>query len=158
MSNPKIRSQRQIVVTPDSDAFHFVDIKGNIVGWIDGTGSLQGNLTTNAGTTTDNIQGNPISSVLPKPNQVLGWDGTSWFPTTIVNQNNNFADNEIPVGAIDGCNTIFMIENFPNPPSSVKVYYNSGRQDPAQYSVTGNTLQLTFTPQIGDTLVVDYRY
>jgi hypothetical protein len=158
MSSPKVRSQRQIVVTPDSDAFHFIDIKGNIVGWIDGTGSLQGNLTTNAGTTTDNIQGNPISSVLPKPNQVLGWNGTSWIPATIVNQNNNFADNEVLTNQIDGITSIFTLETIPNPTTSVHVYYNSGRQDPAQYSVTGNNLQLTFTPQIGDTLVVDYRH
>lgn len=46
MSNPKIKSQQQIVVGPDSDAFHFVDTKGNIIGWVDSKGMPQGNTST----------------------------------------------------------------------------------------------------------------
>lgn len=89
MSNPKIKSQNQIVVGPDADAFHFVDTKGNVIGWIDGTGTLQGNLVTTTGGNTTNIQGGPISPVPPAPNQILAWNGTTWLPTTPLSPNTN---------------------------------------------------------------------
>jgi hypothetical protein len=83
MPNPKVKSQQQIVVGPDADAFHFLDTKGNVIGWIDGTGTLQGNLTTNAGGNTTSLQGNPIAPTIPQINQTLIWDGSKWSPSSI---------------------------------------------------------------------------
>jgi hypothetical protein len=69
-----------------------------------------------------------------------------------------FADNEDLSGKIDGQTTAFQLLNTPNPNTSVHVHYNAGRQGPDQYSVSNNTLTLKFTPQLGDSLVVDYRF
>jgi hypothetical protein len=66
-------------------------------------------------------------------------------------------DNEVLSELIDGITTNFPLANIPSI-GSVRVYYNSGRQDPSQYSVQNNILILNFTPQQGDTLVIDYRY
>ena len=69
----------------------------------------------------------------------------------------SFADNEVLSSSIDGVTTSFTLANIPIA-GSVHVIYNAGRQDPTQYSVQNNTLILNFVPQLGDTLVVDYRY
>ncbi len=70
----------------------------------------------------------------------------------------NFADGEDHSGEIDGLTSTFILVSAPNPSSSLKVYYNSGRQSSAFYSLIGRTVMLTFIPQIGDTIVFDYRY
>jgi hypothetical protein len=66
-------------------------------------------------------------------------------------------DNEVLSGQIDGVAKSFTLVNIPAT-GSVRLYYNSGRQDPTQYSVTNNILTMNFIPQPGDTLVVDYRF
>lgn len=68
-----------------------------------------------------------------------------------------FSDNEVPAGTIDGVNKVFTLANTPNPATSLRVYYNSGRQT-GTYSLVGTQLTLNFTPQPGDLLVTDYRY
>jgi hypothetical protein len=83
MSRPKVKAQNQIVVGPDSDAIHFVDTRGNIIAWIDGTGVLQGNLATTTGGNTTNLHGGPVSPIPPAPNQVLSWNGATWVPVTV---------------------------------------------------------------------------
>lgn len=163
MSNPKVKSQNQIVVGPDADAFHFVDTKGNIIGWIDGIGELHGNLTTNAGSTTTSLQGNPVAPIPPAINQALVWNGAAYAPTTISTASPsgnsiNFADAEIPMGNIDGVNATFSLLNAPTPSSSLQIVYNSGIQSPDMYMLNGRTFILTFVPQVGDSLVTYYRF
>jgi hypothetical protein len=165
MSNPKVRSQHQIVVGPGIDAFHFLDTKGNIIGWIDGTGTLQGNLTTNAGSNTNNIQGQPISPTPPQLNQTLTWNGVAWAPgTTATVKTVNFADAESPAGIIDGQNTSFTLSNAPIPSSSLQLFINGLLT--ISYVLNGNRITLATPPNppnppddpTGDILEAYYRF
>lgn len=87
--------------------------------------------------------------------------GLQWYS---VSDNTNTAfsivENEIPTGNIDGINTIYnTLSNFIT--SSLKVYHNGLRMIPGasnDFTVTGNNqFTFNFTPQSGDTLLVDYR-
>jgi hypothetical protein len=156
MPNPKVKSKNQIVVGPDADAFHFLDTKGNVIGWIDGTGELQGNLTTNAGTNTTSLQGNPIAPTPPQINQALVWNGAAYAPSTVSGVANiNFSDNEIPSPDPDGNNTVFTLLHSPKPPSSIQLFINGILQSVVP---SGNTINLNDAPQIGDVLEAFYRY
>jgi hypothetical protein len=121
MSKPKIKAQNQIVVGPDSDAIHFVDTRGNIIAWIDGTGVLQGNLATTTGGNTNNLQGGPVSPIPPAPNQVLSWNGTTWVPMD-VSVNTSLLGNPIssappaPNQVLSWTGTDWSPINLPPPP------------------------------------------
>lgn len=52
MTNPKTFTKQQIVTTSDQDALQIKDIKGDVVGWIDSTGTGQGNLAGGSGNGT----------------------------------------------------------------------------------------------------------
>jgi hypothetical protein len=160
MSNPKVKSQQQFIVGPDTDAIHFLDVKGNIIGWIDNNGTLQGNLITTTGGNTTNLQGMPLSPIPPVLNQVLSWNGSTWVPVTITvsisgGSNINFSDNETPLPEPDGNNTIFTLLHSPNPPSSLQLFINGLMQS---ILLVGNTITLSIAPQIGDVLEAFYRY
>lgn len=49
MATPKTFTKQQIVATPEQDALQILDIKGDVLGWIDGTGTGQGNLASGNG-------------------------------------------------------------------------------------------------------------
>lgn len=49
MSDPKLFAERVASVNPNTDALHIQDSKGNIIAWIDNTGSGQGNLASSSG-------------------------------------------------------------------------------------------------------------
>lgn len=72
----------------------------------------------------------------------------------------NFAENETPAGTIDGANAVFTM-GFVPVVASVKLYKNGLRQEVVtDFNRTGNTI--TFVagniPDVGDILLVDYRY
>jgi hypothetical protein len=72
-----------------------------------------------------------------------------------------FADGEIPAGAINGTNTIFTLTFTPSPPASLDLYRNGLLQRAnTDYILNGNSVQffLSSTPQTGDVLVASYRY
>ena len=69
-------------------------------------------------------------------------------------------DSEIPTGDVDGVNAIFTLA-FTYVPGTVKLYHNGLRLTPGgsyDYTETiGNTVTLNFAPEIGDSLLCDYR-
>lgn len=73
----------------------------------------------------------------------------------------NFADAEVPVGAIDGSNRRFSLAFSPKPPSSLMLTRNGlVMKRGLDYTLAGNTI--TFSgeqvPQVGDILLAWYRY
>jgi hypothetical protein len=81
--------------------------------------------------------------------------GTSGAPGT------NFADSEIPAGALNGVNLQFTIQAPPNPSNSLKLYRNGIRLSAGpDFTLVGNVITLTTSnvPQSSDTLAADYRY
>ena len=74
-----------------------------------------------------------------------------------------FVDAEVPLGIVNGTNNIFNLASNPNPPSSLHVYWNGLRQNPAaggDYTIVNNvlTMAVASTPQPGDNFFVDYRH
>jgi hypothetical protein len=73
----------------------------------------------------------------------------------------NFADNETPVGSINGVNQTFTLQTSPVPPVSLHLYANGLRlKTGADYTVSGNIISFigSYTPGLGDTVLADYRY
>jgi hypothetical protein len=72
-----------------------------------------------------------------------------------------FVDGEVPLGAIDGTNTVFTLSNSPAPLQSMKLFRNGVLQKPGvDYDLSVNVV--TFTPVSipvpGDILQVWYRH
>jgi hypothetical protein len=66
--------------------------------------------------------------------------------------------NEVPSGAVDGINVTFTLANNPIG-TSVNVFLNGLKQTPSvDYTLNGNSIVFIYTPQIGDTLNVDYLH
>lgn len=79
----------------------------------------------------------------------------------------SFVDQEIPGGAVDGVNRGFTLANIPDPTSSLYVWWKgvllsqgvhymlaqASGSGPVMFSFMPN-----ITPQVGDVLVVSYRY
>lgn len=71
----------------------------------------------------------------------------------------NFVINDVPNGTINGTNAIFSLNNIPIVGSSA-IYRNGLRLKPAfDYTISGNTITFLMgaIPQLGDTLLADYR-
>lgn len=68
-----------------------------------------------------------------------------------------FVDGEVPAGIIDGLNATFTLSNAPLP-LTLHLYRNGLRMKSGfDYNLTGATITFLFIPQIGDTLLADYR-
>jgi len=72
-----------------------------------------------------------------------------------------YSDAEVPSGIINGLNQIFTVANTPSPTSSVEVYHNGILMEQGvDYTISGATF--TFSPadvpQVGDIVLVNYRY
>lgn len=73
----------------------------------------------------------------------------------------NFADNETPLGSINGVNQTFTLQSSPLPAASLHLYANGMRLTTGgDYTITGSTIKFTgsYTPGLGDTVLADYRY
>ena len=73
----------------------------------------------------------------------------------------NFADGEVPVGTVDGVNTMFLLAGSPLPASSLRVYRNGLLQKPGvDYNLMVNTIVFTAVsvPTAGDILQAWYRF
>jgi hypothetical protein len=73
----------------------------------------------------------------------------------------NFADAEVPVGAINGVNTIFTLASIPNPALSLQLFKNGTLLKPGtDYTLSG--AMVTFVPvslpKTGDVIQAFYRY
>ena len=71
-----------------------------------------------------------------------------------------FADNEIPVGAVNGVNAIFAIDYSPSPTSSLDVFVNGMHmsQGGEDYTLDGTTITFVNAPATGSIIRVFYRY
>lgn len=83
--------------------------------------------------------------------------------TTLANVNvggGNFADNEVPSGAVNGSNVTFTLANTPTS-GTVKLYLNGIRQKSGSgndYTISGVTITTAVAPASGDALLADYQY
>ncbi len=71
-----------------------------------------------------------------------------------------FKDDETPTGTIDGVNTDFVTSKTPLD-GSLKVYRGGARQRVTEdytYTVSSKTISFTIPPQVGEVILVDYRY
>jgi len=71
-----------------------------------------------------------------------------------------FTDGEAPFGTLDGVNNVFSLAASPNPASSLALFRNGVylKRD-FDYTISGSTVTFVAgaTPQIGDSLVANYR-
>lgn len=70
----------------------------------------------------------------------------------------NFSDNEIPLGALDGINTNFVLAFVPVPGSLC--LHKNGLMNIAEvdYTINGRVISYKSAPEIGATLAAWYRY
>jgi hypothetical protein len=96
-----------------------------------------------------------LSGATPEAGDTL----IAYYRVAGASQTVNFADSEIPGGAINGTNTAFSLLHAPNPAASVKLYKNGILlQNTADYTLSGSAITMTNAPQQGDALLADYRY
>ena len=66
--------------------------------------------------------------------------------------------NDIPVGAINGVNTVFMLSDTPSPSTAVLLFMNGLLQlQGADYTIAGDTITYLIPPTGGDVLVATYQ-
>lgn len=73
----------------------------------------------------------------------------------------NFADGEIPVGTVNGTNTVFGLQFAPSPASSLNLLRNGvALMAGVDYTLTGSTISFipAAAPQTGDLLQAFYRH
>jgi hypothetical protein len=73
----------------------------------------------------------------------------------------NFADNEVPTGAVNGTNLTFMLAYAPNPIVGLRLYKNGLLLlQHGDYTVNGSTITFVAAngPQTGDAVVAYYRH
>jgi len=72
----------------------------------------------------------------------------------------NFADAEIPTGAINDANTIFTLANAPNPAASLVLSVNGQVLAPVgvDFTLTGSTITINIAPATGSPILAWYRY
>ena len=64
--------------------------------------------------------------------------------------------NEIPTGVLNGVNSTFTTQ-FGVKPDSEEVYVNGSRQKkPDDYNISGQNITFTFSPQLTETILIDY--
>jgi len=72
--------------------------------------------------------------------------------------NTYFVENEVPVGAINGANTVFTIANTPSPLTSIEVTANGQEFTVTEdFTIVGDTLTYITALPIGSNHKVDYR-
>jgi hypothetical protein len=73
----------------------------------------------------------------------------------------NFADSEVPVGAVDGVNRTFQLSFSPSPPNSLILTRNGlVMKRGVDYALSSKTITFIVeqTPQVGDIILAWYRY
>jgi hypothetical protein len=71
-----------------------------------------------------------------------------------------FVDMEVPQGAVNGVNQVFLLSQAPSPAASLHLFRNGILQKPAvDFVLSGNTITFlaASTPQPGDELAASYR-
>ena len=88
-------------------------------------------------------------------NGILNWNVLSYYSesSTIINK---FVFNEIPLGIIDGVNSIFNT-NFLLVPDTEVVFINGQKQKkPDDYNISGQTITFTFSPGVSESVEINY--
>jgi hypothetical protein len=73
----------------------------------------------------------------------------------------NFVDAETPGGVVNGSNTAFTLVNAPSPSTSLHLFRNGLLQMATlDYTISGSAVTFfsVSTPQLGDTLIAEYRH
>ena len=79
---------------------------------------------------------------------------THTIPSNVI----RFKDDETPTGTVNGSNTIFITSKTPLS-GSLKVYRGGARQRVTEdYTFLGRTITFLQAPQVGEIILVDYRY
>jgi hypothetical protein len=113
----------------------------------------------------DKINGAPAYKMIPA-SRISGLPRESRKPFILkgagsdgATSSDNFADDEVPTGSVDGINTTFVLAQTPSPASSVKVFQNGTKRTLAtDYTFSGMTITFLVAPETGDIITVDYRY
>ncbi len=72
--------------------------------------------------------------------------------------NTYFVENEVPVGTINGSNTVFTLAGTPNPSTSLEVTMNGSEFSVTEdFTISGDTLTYVTAPPTGSIHKVDYR-
>lgn len=85
-------------------------------------------------------------------------DIPSWSQITSSGVMLNFGFNEIPVGDIDGTNTIFTLAHKPNPADSLQVQLNGAYQQAGggDYTLLGLTITFNTPPVVSSILIAPF--
>jgi len=72
----------------------------------------------------------------------------------------NFADGEIPTGAVNGSNVTFTLANAPSPALSLQLFLNGQLLSPVgvDYTLVTATITLNTAPPVGSMIICWYRY
>jgi hypothetical protein len=130
-----------------------------VTGLFTAGGDLSGTNTTQK---VIGIEGIPFAASVASPT-----NGQAIIYDSVLNQYKagappasfNFADEEVPQGAIDGLNSIFTFSHSPNPQSSLMWFKNGVLQTlNVDYALTANVANYFTVPSPGDTHVAWYRF
>ena len=67
-------------------------------------------------------------------------------------------DAEIPTGEIDGENKVFMLNNVPNPPSSLQLFTGFVLTPVEDYTLAGKRITLVSAPLPNSNVIAWYRF
>jgi hypothetical protein len=97
-----------------------------------------------------------IEGAIGDPGSCVRVDGTS---TPCGFGGITYVDSEIPLGNVNGVNTMFTLSAPPTPASSLAVFRNGMLQTPGVYSLQGQTVTFApgYVPETGDQVLVSYR-
>jgi len=104
------------------------------------------------------LSGNTINTSLP-PNSGSNLLATYQYQATSAGLFTQWM--ETPLGATDGINFVFTLQNSPSPSSSLMFFVNGVLQkqgSTADYTVTGNTITMNYVPGVGSSISAIYQY
>jgi len=118
--------------------------------------------------TLSGVLGGPYTLTAQYQSLKIKSDGTNWWLDSAGSGgggggSTNFADGEVPVGAIDGFNSVFTLVNAPGPVASLQLFCGIPpltyiMKNGVDYTVLGNQITFTSPPLIGSEIVAWYRY
>jgi hypothetical protein len=100
----------------------------------------------------DSVSGNPTDCVFVNGSSGPCGSGSGAY---------SFMDGDVPSGTVNGSNDLFTLAAVPNPATSLYLYRNGLLQEAGtDYTLINNNMvqfTTTGTPQVGDTLLANYR-